>query len=400
LNDLYERLAKYDIVDVPINVEIAKRAISYFTDKISECHILRDDDTFNEISKSSAIGTGAKAAGIYSRKDPLLQEYLSQYVKVSGQWPQHVIINASQKDEVRVKGKSPRLFTSFPVEHTYLCTKVLKEFVDQFYQRRFCNDGSISAVGDPMQNGALAIYKYELSKREFLYCTDTSGQDSSVSRDFMNLVYDAIKTKYPDMNDFENNLFESVRFNSIDKMVNCNGDFYLVPRGLGSGDYLTVIINIMWRFYMILANYKYPLEEYFEHNTTIINGDDLIMSSDYGDLDLNSVHAKIEWAGKPVTWSEMDFCSTLFEPYIHHNEEKVLAVLGLRDKRSHMLSPKMKLQKLGGMLRTLSTPFTYNKILAMMEKIRDDHNLFELFEQCYSSYDEIYDSYNCPIYYT
>jgi len=399
LNDLYERLAKYDIEDIPLNKVRARMAITYFTDMISDCHMLSRDDAFDEISKNSAIGTGAKAAGIYSRKDPKIVDYLNDYVNESKKWQQHVIINASQKDEVRVLGKSPRLFTSFPSEHTYLCTIVLKDFMEQFQQNRFCVNGSVSAVGDAMQSGALAVYKYELSKRKYLYCTDTSGQDSSVSAEFLEMVYDQIKLKYKDMTIEEENLFESVRFNSINKMVNLNGDFYLVPRGLGSGDYLTVVINIMWRLYMILENYQYDINKYFVENTTIINGDDLIMSSDYGDLNLNSKHAKIEWAGKPVPWSEMDFCSTMFEPYIHHNENKVLAVLALRDKRSHILSPKMKMQKLGGMIRVLSTPLVYNKILSLMEDLRDKFNLYEEFEQCFVTYEEIYDGYNSPIRY-
>jgi len=397
LNDLHERLAKYDIMDIPLNKDAAKRAITYFTNMIGECHMLSNEEAFDEISKTSAIGTGAKASGVFSRKDPKMLEYLEQYISQCECWPQHVIINASQKDEVRVLGKSPRLFTSFPAEHTYACTIVLKDFIEQFYSHRFCVDGSISAVGDPMQKGALSIYKYELSKRKYLYCTDTSGQDASVSAEFMNMVYNCIKEKYSGMTQEEDSLFESVRFNSINKMVNVNGDFYLVPRGLGSGDYLTVVINIMWRLYMIFANYTHNLDDYFLNNTTIINGDDLIMSSDFSDLDLNSVHAKIEWAGKPVSWDEMDFCSTQFSPYIHHNEAKVLAVLALRQKRAHMLSPVMAMQRLGGMIRVLSTPKVYHIILHMMEALRDRCNLYESYEEAFVTYEEIFDNYNNPI---
>lgn len=400
--ELYDRLKKYDRIDIPLNNDVANIAIDYFMDKIGPCKFLDHDEAFSRLNLGSALGYGAKLEGLFSRKDPGLRQYLNDYVSACQISPRSVFINASQKDEIRPldqktqKLKTPRLFTSFPVEHTYLCTIALGSFLDQFYEHRFCLDGSISAVGDPMQDGALAVYKYELDKRPYLYCTDTSGQDSSVSADFITLIYSKIMKKY-NLSQEEALIFESCRNNSVNKVVSVCGMLYLVPRGLGSGDYLTVVINIMWRLYMILENYKYPLDTYFLDNTTIINGDDLVLSSNYDDLDLSSKYATIEWKGKHVTWSEMDFCSCLFHPYIHHHPEKVEAVLKLRKQRKYMDDPVAEMQVLGGLLRVLTNEDLHLKITKMMMKLRDEHDLFDLYDSLYIDYGDLFALYNYPM---
>jgi len=177
--------------------------------------------------------------------------------------------------------------------------------------------------------------------------------------------------------------------------MNVNGDVYLVPRGLGSGDYLTIIINILWRYYMLLENYNHELIDFEKHNTVVINGDDLAMSSDYDDLDLNSRHAKIEWSGTYSQWDEMEFCSLKFAPYIHHDPGKVMAVLNLRRKRKHMLEPACELQRLAGLLRTLSTREVYEIILCRMyDIVLADKSLLTMFTDLYISFDELYEQYN------
>lgn len=393
LDEFHDRLAKYDIADLPLNYVLADKAIGYFTDQIISCSFVPFNGAFDRMDKSKSIGFGAKKLGCFSRLDPLMKEYLEDYVYASSQFPHHVIVSASQKDEIRVETKTPRLFTSFPPEHTFLATIVLGDFLRQFINNRFCVNKCISAVGDAAQNGALVYYKEELSRRPFLYCTDTSAQDTSVTTQFLNLVYDKIKLLYT-MDTEDENLFEAVRFNSINKLMNVNGQLYLVKRGLGSGDYLTIVINIMWRLYMILENYKYDIDKFFDENTVIICGDDLIMSSNYGDLDLSSKYAKIEWAGKPVTWAEMDFCSMKFLPYIHHDENKVRAVLTLRKKKQHSLSPVFELQRLAGLLRTLTNKKLYNEILDIMIELTKKNDLYLEFDNLYISYDLLFMQYN------
>jgi len=397
IHELYERFRKYDHEDKVLDLGIADFVISSFTDKINECNLLTFEDAYSELNKDSSVGYGAKSLGIKSRKfDEDLRGYLKSYYDQSQKSPLHAIITISQKDEVRVVGKTPRLFTSFPVEHTFLCSLVFGDFLRQFYDHRFCIDGSVSAVGDPMQAGSLAIYKHELSKRKYLYCTDTNAQDSSVTRKFLELVYDKLLTKY-NLTDEEYNLFQTCKINSIDKVTTVCGMLYLLPRGLGSGDYLTVVINIMWRLYMVVENYSHPKLDFFKHNTPIINGDDLIMSSDYGDIDLNSQHAGIEWAGKPVQWEDMDFCSHKFHPYIHQDPKKVRAVLAFRKKRSYGNNPLAEMQRLGGLLRVLSDEETYKLILSQMFDLCDKHNLEDVFAQQYITYEELYELYNSPI---
>lgn len=397
LDEVYDRLAKYDILDKPLKREIALMSINYFMDKIHPCDFIEPEGAYDSMDKSKSIGFGAQSNKIFSREDPRMYDYLMKYVELSKVTPHHVVINAAQKDEVRVQDKTPRLFTSFPPEHTFLATIVLGDFMDQFLDHRFCTDMSISTVGDSIQTGAARFYYEELSKLPYVYCTDTSAQDSSVSPEFINMVYDQIKLKYT-LTDEEDSMFEAVRFNSINKLMSVNGDVYLVPRGLGSGDYLTIVINIMWRYYMFLENYKHPLETVLDDNRLIICGDDFACSSLYPDLDLSSTYAKIEWAGKPITWDEMDFCSIKFKPYIHHDPKKVLAVLNLRKKKVHQLSPEHEMQRLGGILRVLSTEEVYNIVLNRMRVLVHKHpETLITFRNLYISFEDLYYCYNTYI---
>lgn len=399
VDEFYDRLAKYDRIDLPLNLRAARKSIDYFLDRIAPCKTRSFAEAFEDLDMSKSIGFGAQSTKIFSRRDPAMLEYMKGYITCISDSTHNVVINASQKDELRAAGKTPRLFTAFPPEHTLAATMVLGDFCEKFRSNRFCSNLTISTVGDSIQKGACAFYKHELDKRPYLYCTDTSGQDSSVSAEFLHLVYDSIRTKY-NYTEEEERIFESVKHNSINKMVNVNGDIYLVPRGLGSGDYLTIIVNIMWRLYMIFDNYKYELDTYFDHNTTIICGDDLIMSSDYDDLDLNSRHAIIEWAGKPVTWKEMDFCSVSFYPYIHHDKKKVEAVLNLRKSASHMLSPEMEIQRLGGILRVLVDKEMYMGIITRMQTIVKKHpSLQYVYEEQFVTYEELFAEYNSPFLY-
>lgn len=397
LGEVYDRLAKYDIVDLPLKREIALMAVRYFTDKIYSCDFIEPEGAYDQMDKSKSIGFGAQSKKIFSRQDPEMYEYLMKYVELSRCQLHHVIINGAQKDEVRVEDKTPRLFTSFPPEHTFLATIVLGDFMDQFLDYRFCTDGSMSSVGDSIQCGAAKFYYQELSRRPYVYCTDTSAQDSSVSAEFINLVYDEIKLKYS-LSEEEDNMFEAVRFNSINKLMNINGDLFLVPRGLGSGDYLTIVINIMWRYYMFLASYNHPLETVLEDNTLLICGDDFACSSNYDDLNHDSEFAKIEWAKKPVTWDEMDFCSIKFKPYVHHDPIKVMAVLNLRKKKVHQLSPDHEMQRLGGLLRVLSTEEVYNTVLRRMRDLTVKHpETLRSFRELYISFDNLFWCYNSYI---
>lgn len=394
LGDLLDKLANYDREDLPINSKCAHKAIDHFLDQIQELDFSTYESALKIIQNDKSIGFGAKDLGVLSRDDPLMENYLSNYYEASADLVHHVIITASQKDEVRPLGKQPRLFMSYPPEHTFLAIICLNDFMEKFKNLRFTLDKSCSAVGDSPQNGAAAYYKDKLTKMPYLYATDTKAQDSSVSPEFIELVYSKIKSKFRKMKPFQENLFDAVRFNSLNKYVNVNGHIYLINRGLGSGDYLTTIINIMWRLYLIFDNYNHDLDNYFFDNVTIINGDDLAMSSKFDNLDLNSRHATIEWAGKPVKLEEMDFCSLRFSPFVHHDPKKVLAVLGKRNPRIHMLSPFYQLQRLGGLLRVLSTRDVYETILRLMKRLAKQHNLQKEFIDLFVSYDVIYQSYN------
>jgi hypothetical protein len=394
LDEQYDRLAKYDTDHLPLNREIAQMALNRFLDPIGPCYYLDHETAFSDMDKTKSIGFGAREQHIFSRSDPQMKNYLFEYVKRSAVQTYQVIITASQKDEIRVSNKTPRLFTSFPPEHTFLATIVLGDFQRQFIERRFTTSGSPSAVGDSLQKGALVEYRRQLEKFPYVYCTDTSAQDSSVTTEFLHMFYDSVKTKF-ELDEEDDNFFEAVRHNSIYKLLNVNGDFYLVPRGLGSGDYCTIIINVIWRYYLLLENYNHNLETFEQDNVVIINGDDLIMSSRFPDLNLDSKYAEIKWEKRPNTWSEMDFCSLKFEPYIHHDPTKVLAVYNLRRKRDHLMSPKAELQRLGGLLRVLSTPEIYDLIHNQMIKIViNNPELQEMFECLFISYEDLYNTYN------
>jgi hypothetical protein len=397
LDELLDNLGKYDVEHPPLNREIAMRAIRRYLDQIGSCYFLEREDAYKRMDKRKSIGFSAQQRKFTSREDPRMKEFLFKYLDVSAEQVHQCIISASQKDEVRVSTKTPRLFTAFPPEHTFLAQIVLGDFFRQFMNHRFCIDGTPSAIGDPMQRGAMAEYFYQMDKREHKYCSDTKAQDSSIPAEFIHMVYDAIKLKY-DLDEKSSRMFEAVRHNSIYKYLNVNGQLFLVPRGLGSGDYLTIIINIIWRYYMILENYKYPLNDFDKDNTVVINGDDLAMSSKYSDLDLNSRHAQIVWEGKPISWDEMEFCSVKFKPFIHHDPVKVLAVMDLRRKREHMLEPRCELQRLGGLLRTLSTREVYDTILDKMQNIvLKDPSLFDDYYYAFVTYEEVFNQYNSSV---
>lgn len=394
LDEAYDRLGKYDIEDQPLNMDRAKLAISHFMRHIPQLDTLTLEGALDSMDMSKSIGFGASRQKIRSRLDPEMVNYFKSYLDLCQQGKRHCIINASQKDEIRVIDKTPRLFMAFPPEHTLAATMVLGTFMDAWIDNSFCRTRGISTVGDSIQNGAAAYYKKVLDELPHKYCTDTSGQDSSVSPLFIDMVYDAIKEKF-EFDEYEDNLFENVRFNSINKLVNMNGDLYLVNRGLGSGDYLTIVINIMWRHYMFLENYKHSLDNVLLDNRLAICGDDFICSSKFDDLDLNSRHAKIEWAGNSVPWEDMDFCSIKFSPYIHHDEKKVLAVLNMRKKRVHMLNSDFEMQRLGGILRVLSTEKVYYEILGRMTRLYDKHpETFKSYSALYISYEDLFDNYN------
>jgi hypothetical protein len=398
VDELYDRLAKYDIPDIPLNRKVAIDAISHFLSPIQPFKCITKREAYGLMDLSKSVGFGASSKKIYTREDERMYQYMKDYAKLTSEQIHHVIINAAQKDEVRVSSKTPRLFTSFPPEHTFLCLIVLCRFMDQFQNHSFCKDGSISTVGDSIQDGAVKHYYNVLNKRPYKYCTDTSGQDSSVSGEFLDLFYSMLETKIDFDCEEERAWYRSIVFNSKNKLLNVNGDLYLVRRGLGSGDYLTIVINIIWRFYMFVENYNHKYEDILRDNTLAICGDDFICSSQFNDLDLNSKYAKIEWAGKPVEWDDMDFCSLKFVPYIHHDPVKVKAVLEMRKKKVHMLSPKLEMQRLGGLLRVLADYKTYQRILAIMVRLVEDHpETRDDYDSLFISYNDLWNSYNLYI---
>jgi hypothetical protein len=358
---------------------------------MTKCDVLSPYVCYSKLNKTSSLGFGAKERGVLNRMDIDLQDYIYNYTQTPPNT--NVIMTASQKDEIRVAGKTARLFTSYPVEHTFIATLVLGDFADKFYKMNRTNGAKVSAVGDSPQRGAFVYYKRILNKHPYKYCTDTSAQDASVPAEFIHLVYDFIAQFY-DFNEYEKALFNKVRYNSVNKLMNVNGLLYLVDRGLGSGDYLTIVINIVWRLYMVLDNYHHDIEKFEEENEVIINGDDLAMSSIHDDLDLSSPHATIEWAGRPVSWEEMDFCSIKWEPFIHHDPKKVKAVLMHRKKKKFQFSPEMEIQRLGGILLTLSTKEMHTMISNKMFSLAKKHNLEHLLYSLYVPYEEIYEHYN------
>jgi transcription elongation factor Elf1 len=393
LSELLDRLANYDRPDEPINTATAMIAMNHFLDKIFNCTFCSLESAFRTMPQDKSIGFGAKECGVYSRKDPAMYEYLLDYYNRSVEGPVHVIITASQKDEIRPSTKTPRLFTSYPPEHTFLATIVFNDFLQQFIALHFTTGSSCSALGDSMQLGAGVIYKEELQKLPYLYCTDTKAQDSSVSPDFIALFYTMVKSKFV-LSVEEEALYEAVVFNTINKLLNVNGHAYLVSRGLGSGDYFTSVINVIWRLYMVLDNYHYPLDFFFRDNKPVINGDDLMMTSKYDDLNLNSRHATIEWLNRPITWEEADFCSITFVPYICHDPKKVLAVLHKRIPKRFMLLPKYQMQRLGGILRVLSNREVYDEVIHMMKVLAQEKSLWKEYYDLFITYEQLYMTYN------
>jgi esterase/lipase superfamily enzyme len=354
--------------------------------------LLTKTDAFRLLNKDSSVGFGGKSHKIVDRRDPMLFPYLEDYLEC----PYFCIINASQKDEIRVSTKTPRLFMSYPVEHVFMSTMCLYDFAQQFYANSFLRTGVASAVSDSIQKGCLELYKTELIKRKHLYATDTSAQDSSVHPDFIRAVYARIKEKTVFDNELEKQWFDSCCFNSVNKLISLNGACYMVTGGLGSGDYLTLIINIMWRMYMVIEQYSltFDVDKYFDHNTTIINGDDLVMSSDYI-LDLNSKHAKIEWAGKPITLKELDFCSMRFAPYIHHDEDKCRSVLSMRKKKQFLNMPIMELQRLGGIIALcVNKKFHTDVNNRMLAIVKENPNLEPNYWSLYVDYETVFHNYN------
>lgn len=387
--EFYDRLRKYDREYFNLLPDCLEIVHNHYFDNIKTCYLIDKLDAFRLLNKDAAVGFGGSLEGIRDRRDPRLFQYLEDYLDV----PTQCIINASQKDEVRVVGKTPRLFMSYPVEHVFMSTMVLHDFSEQFYENSYLKKGIASSVTDSPQNGAMALYKKDLMERRYLYATDTSAQDSSINPEFINFVYAWIKDKMV-LDHVSNVWFERIRHNSVNKLVSMNGACYMVRGGLGSGDYLTLIINIMWRLYMVLDNYSFDLKKFFEENTVIINGDDLVMSSDHL-LDLNSRHAKIEWKGMPIDISELDFCSMKFHPYIRHDYEKCLAVLNCRKKKRFVGLSSMEMQRLGGMLRLCVNPEFHAIILKRMNQLRKDYPETEQsFWSLVIDWDSVYYSYN------
>lgn len=386
-----DRFTNYDRSDLPIKRDLARMAINHFFKHITKTDPIPPLAAYAELNKNSSIGTGAKALGILNRLDDDLIEYLNRYIN-GDIWNCYIV--ASQKDELRVSGKTPRLFMSYPVEHTFAATITMKNFCSQFYKNGILSGKTCSSVGDAPQHGAFATYKHLLEQFPFKYATDTKSQDSSVSTEFINLVYDKIKEKINLNSTFEH-YFELVRYNSINKLTLLNGHLFMLKRGLASGDYLTLIINIIWRLYMVLDNYNHDIKTFWDDNFVIICGDDLVMSSKFSDLNLSSRHATIEWAGKPISNDLLDFCSVKFYPSIHHSSDKILSVLALRRKTLYSGVPSLEMQRLGGLLRVLSDKNCYDKILIEMKKLMllFPHTEIEFYNQ-YVDYSQMFNSYN------
>lgn len=83
LDEVYDRLAKFDIDDKPLNRKLALDAVRTFTDKIGSCSLIEPDGAYDSMNKSSSIGTGAQLMGIFSREDPRMYEYLMGYLEKS-----------------------------------------------------------------------------------------------------------------------------------------------------------------------------------------------------------------------------------------------------------------------------------------------------------------------------
>jgi hypothetical protein len=70
-------------------------------------------------------------------------------------------------------------------------------------------------------------------------------------------------------------------------------------------------------------------------------------------------------------------------------------VLNLRKKRIHMMSPQLEMQRLGGILRVLSTREVYNEILLRMDALLEKYpEVYRDYEAMYISFDDIFHNYN------
>ncbi len=74
LDDVYDRLARYDIEDAPLNKDVALRAILYFLDKIGPCHFVSVEDAMEALDLTKSIGFGASREKVFSRADPNMRE--------------------------------------------------------------------------------------------------------------------------------------------------------------------------------------------------------------------------------------------------------------------------------------------------------------------------------------
>jgi len=388
LGDQIERLGKYDRPDKPLNRLLAQKAIDYYLEWIPQEVPCTFEEAVENLNFSASTGFGAKNAGIKTREDPKLLDYLRSYLQHS---PISVVINASQKDEVRSTKKTPRLFMSYPVEHTFASSLILSRLVSTLYTKTYATCGFASAIGDAPQRGSFVEYRRRLLKHPYFYATDTKSQDSTVTRDFINMVYDKLREKLI-LDPVQECIFDGLRLNSIHKTVNLAGTFYSVDTGLGSGDYLTSIINMIWRMYMFYCSYNHDISTVHEDNEIIILGDDFVCSSKYDDLNMDSEYATIVWAGRPIPMEDLDFCSLKFLPFVHHDPEKVLSVFKLRKNRQHSMSYRMQLVRMAGLLRCCTEKYVYDIILDHMHKCSERWKVD--ISDLIIPYDEVFSNYN------
>jgi hypothetical protein len=372
LDEQLERMSNFDHDDSVLNETTLCSNLEYVFGHIKICEFSDFDDIMANINFDAAVGFGAKQQGILSRRDEDLYDYIAEYISLCQQCPHQSIITASQKDELRPedidtgKIKTPRLFFSCPVEQTFVARFVLGDFVRQFYSSSFCKDGFVSGVGDPTQRGAMAYVKDKMMSYSYQYCTDTKAQDSSVPASYINAFYDKLATKY-NLDSAQKNLFETCRLNSIYKLVSVAGYLYEIPGGLASGDFLTMVINISFRHYLLLDSYcigksdfsKLCIEKFYQEVCPIIVGDDCIFASN--DATINVKHHIAQVKGGLVPIEKLDFCSVSFYPYIHHSPDKVRAVLKMRHKKAHSQLPNLHMKILGGILSVLSNEEVYNE---------------------------------------
>lgn len=393
------KIKKYDRVHLPLQEKAMQFTESIIFEGLEVFNPVSFSDAYEKLNKGASSGIGARIMGINDRHDPLMKEYVLGYLESAIFNPKtQSFISASQKDELRAskngKLKDPRIFMAYGPEHTVAATMVFGDFQRQFNTRTFMTHGSVSAVGDALANGAMAFYKQMLLKRPFLYCTDTSGQDATVSPQFLTAFYAAIKKRTNFQTDYDEPLFDNVVYNSINKLVVLAGYLIEIIGGLGSGDLLTININIAWRLYMVVESYSYPLYDFRAKNTVIINGDDLVMSSDYDDLNLGSVHAEIEWAGKPIPIQELDFCSMKFHPDIHHDYDKMMSVLNKRKVGAYQLVPEMEMSRLGGLLLVHVNREFYDEVEGRMVDLANNHGLWKMHDSLWVPYSTVWSNYN------